>query len=92
MYGVQIVFDNGHERVIRLKMRRNEYCDEMRKWEDGYDLKIERVETFKNGNTLIFYNAYERKDKPAHKNMEKVKSRAKYCLKNQEIAEVKNVL
>lgn len=78
MYGVHITFDNGHEPVTRFRMNRQQYSDEMRKWQIKYDLKIEHVDEFSTGDTLIFYNAYERNTKRTMKNIERVKSRAMY--------------
>lgn len=78
MYGVHITFDNGHEPVTRFRMNRQQYSDEMRKWQIDYDLEIERAEEFSTGDTLIFYNAYKRNAKRITKNIERVKSRARY--------------
>lgn len=78
MYGVHIAFDNGREPFIRFHMSRPEYCDEMRKFQIGFDLEIENVEEFSTGDSLIFYNAYERTTKRLLKNIERVKSRARY--------------
>lgn len=46
MYGVHITFDNGHEPVIRFRMNRQQYSEEMLKWQIDYDLEIERAEEF----------------------------------------------
>jgi hypothetical protein len=78
MYGVHIAFDNGREPFIRFHMSRPEYCDEMRKFQIGYDLEIENVEEFSTGDSLIFYKACERKAKQFIKNIERMKSRARY--------------
>lgn len=78
MYGVHITFDNGHEPVTRFRMSRKDYCGEMLKWQIDYDLEIERAEEFSTGDTLIFYNAYERNTQRLLKNIERVKSRARY--------------
>lgn len=78
MYGVHITFDNGREPMIRFRMNREDYCNEMRKWQVEYDLEIEKVEEFSTGDSLIFYNAYERLEKRLTKNIERMKSRARY--------------
>lgn len=78
MYGVHITFDNGHEPVTRFRMSRKDYCNEMLKWQIDYDLEIERAEEFSTGDTLIIYNAYGRNTKRRTKNIERVKSRARY--------------
>ncbi len=78
MYGVHIAFDNGREPFIRFHMSRPEYCDEMRKFQIGFDLEIETIEEFSTGDSLIFYNAYERTTKRLLENIERVKSRARY--------------
>ncbi len=78
MYGVHITFDNGHEPFIRFHMSRPEYCNEMRKFQIGFDLEIETVEEFSTGDSLIFYNAYERTTKRLLENIERMKSRARY--------------
>lgn len=78
MYGVHITFNNGHEPVTRFRMSRKDYCGEMLKWQIDYELEIKRAEEFSTGDTMIFYNAYKRNTKRMMKNIERVKSRAKY--------------
>ncbi len=78
MHGVHVSFDNGREPFIRFRMNRQDYCDAMRKFQIEYDLEIENVEEFSTGDSLIFYNAYERTTKRLLKNIERMKSRARY--------------
>jgi len=78
MYGVHITFDNGHEPVTRFRMNRQQYSEEMRKWQIEYDLEIEHVDEFTTGDHLIFTNAYERNAKRLLDNIERMKSRAMY--------------
>lgn len=78
MYGVHIAFDDEREPLMRLHMNRRQYCEEMLKFQMDYDLKIDHVEEFNNGDRLIFYNAYRRTEKQLLKNIERVKSRARY--------------
>lgn len=78
MYGVHVSFDNGREPFIRFRMNRQDYCDEMRKLQVEYDLEIENVDEFSTGDSLIFYNAHRRPEKLLLKNIERMKSRARY--------------
>ena len=78
MYGVHITFDNGHEPVTRFHMSRQQYSEEMRKWQIEYDLEVERVDEYTTGDHLIFTNAYEWNTKRLLDNIERVKSRARY--------------
>ena len=78
MYGVHITFDDGHEPVTRFHMNRRQYSEEMRKWQMQYDLEVEKVDEFTTGDHLIFTNAYERTTQRMLKNIERVKSRARY--------------
>ena len=68
MYSVHVSFDNGREPLIRFRMKRRDYCDEMLRLQVDYDLKIEKVEELSTGDSLIFYNAYERNTKRMSKN------------------------
>ena len=78
MYGVHITFDDGHEPVTRFHMNRRQYSEEMRKWQMQYDLEVEKVDEYTTGDHLIFTNAYERTTQRMLKNIERVKSRARY--------------
>ncbi len=78
MYGVHIAFDDEREPLMRFHMNRRQYCDEMLKFQMDYDLKIDHVEEFNNGDRLIFYKAYRRLEKQLLKNIERVKSRERY--------------
>ena len=78
MYGVHVSFDSGREPFVRFRMNRQDYCDEMRKLQVEYDLEIENVDEFSTGDSLIFYNAHERLEKRLTKNIERMKSRARY--------------
>ena len=78
MYGVHITFDNDHEPVSRFHLSRKEYSEEMLKWQVDYDLEIEQVDEYSTGDRMIFYSAFERKTKRLLKNIERMKSRARY--------------
>ena len=79
MYGLRIEFEERREAFSRYAMNRQEYNNEMRRWQKDYELSIDEVleDPGVHGNRLIFVRAKKR-DKTPEKNLEVVKSRARY--------------
>ena len=85
MYGVHISFDDGCEPVTNFKLSRKQYNEKMRGLQIKYDLEIEHVDEFTNGDRLIFVNAYARTTERLLKNIEKAKSRSRYYSKKDRV-------
>lgn len=80
MYGVHIRFTDGTKSFCRFHMNRQEYNEEMRRWQENYRIEIENVveEEGVRGDRMIYAVGNRKQKDEAIKNVEVAKSRARY--------------